>query len=137
MPKKSSVRWRGRDHDLHENTDAITLKSQGHVMRQDRFKVGKTYFIGGYHDPQRLHPCVIKPVVYLGKKPGERRPSGEEDFEIYAFEELESWLARKGQGQPSPDKIEHIEGPSDMMLIMDLDQLIADLTRLRAKLGKR
>lgn len=103
-------------------------------MAQDKFKIGKMYFIGGYHDPQRVHPCVIKPVVYLGKKPRERKPAGEEDFEIYAFEELESWFERKGKGEPNPEKIEHIEGPSDMTLIMDIDQLINDLTRLRVKL---
>jgi len=105
-------------------------------MAQDKFTIGKMYFIGGYHDSQRTRPCAIRPVVYLGKKTGERRPRGEEDFKIYAFEELESWFERKGKGEPNPEKIEHIEGPSDMTLIMDLDQLIDDLTRLRAKLGK-
>lgn len=105
-------------------------------MTQERFQVGRLYFIGGYHDPQRMHPCVIKPVVYVGKEPSTPQRGGDGTFQEYVFEQLESWLERKGQGSPSPETIERTEGPGDMTLVMDISQLIDELNRLRLKLGK-
>ena len=103
-------------------------------MRKETFETGKIYFMGGYHDPQRTVPCVIKPVIYVGKDDSSSAKKLKQGFSRYIFEDLESWFERKGKGAANPKNLHHVEGPPEMTLVMDIDQLIKDLTHLRTKL---
>jgi hypothetical protein len=101
-------------------------------MLAEQFQIGRLYFIGGYLDPQRKHPCEIRPVIFLGTEPLED-DDGEERIR-YVFESLEAWFDRRGVGSPQPDDLEYIDGPADITLVMDIDGLIGELVELKSRL---
>src|SRR5258708_4774926 len=101
-------------------------------MSSERFKLGKLYFIGGYRDPGRTLPRSVRPVIYIGKE----EATSAEGFNTYSFEDLEAWSERRGIGVPDPNDVQLIEGPPDVRHVMDLEELIEELKKLRQRLDK-
>jgi hypothetical protein len=72
-------------------------------------------------------------ACYIPRKKSSKSSRRDKKFEVYEFEALDSWLKRKGTGKPDPKKVEQIEGPVEMTLVMDINQLIQELVALERR----